>query len=840
MKLWLRGTLLALLALSVAGAADLPLKPFVLHEDFEKAAPKVDLWASRGQPPVVNFLGVTEEAAFSGKRSFKIDITFGDSPYYYYGAALRVPLGGKLTMSAQVRLGAENQASVGFGANAIYPPSSHSGCSPFETTLVKGEWKLVQADVVEWANDSGDAVISKLVVGARGTDVAKIMDRWALFLRGQPGQRAVVYIDDIHLEGEVPEEAAYIAQATVRFQARQQAFAGQLAAWTERYAKSLEPLQAALGEAALEPVFTAALTQAQERAGKLLAKLSQSGYASREEISLLERDLELLEKAPAGLRILAMARQSQKAFLLYPCASPTVETRHEGVNPLGSQPAPALSLAGCAGEYESGSVFLYAIRAAAQVRVTCSPLRGPGGATLPASQVDVRVVKAWYQGASTNIGYTPQRWLIPELLLKDDRLVRVDTTTQTNYLRSTAPDGAETYLVCSDPDSSNLKDVRPIDAQELQPVDLQAGENREWWLTIQIPAAARPGRYTGTLTFAGRDFTQQLPLEVTVHPFTLQPSRLIYSIYYRALLSADGEPRIDSERRSEQQYRAEMADMLAHGVLYPTNYLGRNEALLEKQLRIRQEVGLPAGRFYNLGLGIGPQWDKKLPELKEQVRWWLEYLKPWGYKDVYFYGLDEATGERLIQQKAAWQATQEAGGKTFVACYKKTFEAMGSLLNLAVLAHAPDPEEAKKWHSVGSQVFCYANPQVGVEDPHVYRRNFGLLLWKAGFDGAMDYAYQHGFNHVWNDFDDRTYRDHNFTYPTVDGIVGTIAWEGFREAVDDVRYVTTLEQAIAAAPAGKRRVAAEAKKWLADLDPQKEDLDKVRQQMVRYISELLK
>lgn len=838
MRPWLMVIFMALPALSVAGAADLPLKPFVWHEDFETQVPKVDLWASRGQPPVVNFIGVTEEMAFSGRRSLKIDITCGDSPYYYYGGALRVPLAGKLTMSARVRLGDENQASVGFGANAVYPPSSHSGCNAFPTALVKGEWKQVQADVVEWANDSADGVISKLVVGARGDDVAKVMDRWAVFLRGQPGQRAVVYIDDLHLEGEIPEEAAYIAQAAVRFQARQQAFAGHLTAWTERYAKALQPLQAALEEAKLDPAITAALTQAQDRAGKLLAKLSQSGYASREEINLLERDLGLLEKAPAGLRFLASARQNQKSFLLYPCASPTVETRHEGLNPLGSQPATALTLAGCAGEYESGSVVVYALRATPQMRVTCSPLRGPGGALIPSGEVDLRIVKAWYQGASTNIGYTPNKWLIPELLLKDDRLVRVDTTTQTNYLRSTAPDGAETYLVCSDPDSSNLKDVRPIDAKELQPVDLETGESREWWLTLQIPATARPGRYSGTLTFASGDMTQQLPLEVTVHPFTLQPSRLIYSIYYRAVLSADGEPRINSERRSEQQYRAEMADMLAHGVLYPTNYLGRNEALLEKQLRIRQEVGLPAGRFYNLGLGVGPQKEEKLPELKEQVKWWLDYLKPWGYTEVYFYGIDEATGERLVQQKAAWKATQEAGGKTFVACYKKTFEAMGSLLNLAVLAHAPDPEEAKKWHSVGSQVFCYANPQVGVEDPHVYRRNFGLLLWKAGFDGAMDYAYQHGFNHVWNDFDDRTYRDHNFTYPTVDGIVGTIAWEGFREAVDDVRYVTTLEQAITAAPAGKRRVATEAKKWLADFDPQSANLDQARQQMVKYISDL--
>ena len=31
---------------------------------------------------------------------------------------------------------------------------------------------------------------------------------------------------------------------------------------------------------------------------------------------------------------------------------------------------------------------------------------------------------------------------------------------------------------------------------------------------------------------------------------------------------------------------------------------------------------------------------------------------------------------------------------------------------------------------------------------------------------------------------------------TVNGVVGTLAWDSFREAVDDTRYVATLEKAI--------------------------------------------
>ncbi|MFQ6097410.1 MAG: hypothetical protein ACE5O2_06730 [Armatimonadota bacterium] len=325
-----------------------------------------------------------------------------------------------------------------------------------------------------------------------------------------------------------------------------------------------------------------------------------------------------------------------------------------------------------------------------------------------------------------------------------------------------------------------------------------------------------------------------------MHPFDLQPSRLIYSIYYRAKLSADGRPTIGSEFKSEEQYRAEVEDLKAHGVLYPTNYQGWTEPLIRRVLEIRREVGMPTQRFFNLGLGTGNATDAaRLAALQRDVKKWIGLCRQFGYDDVYFYGMDEARGERLKSQQAAWKAVQDAGGKTFVACYKATFEAMGALLNCAVLAGRPDPAEAAKWHSVGSLALCYANPQVGPEEPETFRRNFGLLLWKAGFDGAMDYAYQHGFGHVWNDFDSTAYRDHNFTYPTINGVVDTVQWEGFREAVDDVRYLTTLERAIQTAPEAKATAAAKARAWLDGLDPATADLDAVRAGAVEWIIRLM-
>ena len=498
---------------------------------------------------------------------------------------------------------------------------------------------------------------------------------------------------------------------------------------------------------------------------------------------------------------------------------------------------PKLSLIACPREYESATFSVYATRDLQNVQLEVSDLRC-GEHTLPASCIDPYVVKCWYQ-AGGGIGDLIHKQFVPELLLKDDALVRVDTKEEANYLRSTAADGATAYLLASGKDSADLEGVRPIDAPTLQPVTIPANTLKQFWVTVHIPQDAAAGRYTGSLRLLAPGITSaEVPLAVTVLPFELAAPDLIYSIYYRGKLTGDGHGTISSEGKSEAQYRAEMRDLRAHGVLYPTLYQGYHHELLPRTLELRREAGLASDILFTLGRSTGNVTSEDaLNSLKSDVKKWRELAAKFGYKEVYFYGIDEASGERLKSQQAAWEAVQAAGGKTFVAGYAGSFEAMGSRLSLLVWAHVPLPEEAEKWHSVGSKIFNYANPQVGVEEPETYRRNFGILLWKAGYDGAMDYAYQHGFGHVWNDFDSPRYRDHNFSYPTISGIVGTIQWEGFREGVDDVRYITTLEKAIAAA--GDTEPARQAQRWLDNIAPSG-DLPHIRGQAIWWIKRLMR
>ena len=124
------------------------------------------------------------------------------------------------------------------------------------------------------------------------------------------------------------------------------------------------------------------------------------------------------------------------------------------------------------------------------------------------------------------------------------------------------------------------------------------------------------------------------------------------------------------------------------------------------------------------------------------------------------------------------------GGKAFQAVNQKGefIELSDGLLDLANLAGHHNRELARHQRALGNDMGIYAYPQVGYTWPETYRRNYGIALWQAGYNVVMDYAYQHSFGHIWNDFDHEGHQDHVFAYPAVDSVIDTLAWEGFREA----------------------------------------------------------
>ena len=120
-------------------------------------------------------------------------------------------------------------------------------------------------------------------------------------------------------------------------------------------------------------------------------------------------------------------------------------------------------------------------------------------------------------------------------------------------------------------------------------------------------------------------------------------------------------------------------------------------------------------------------------------------------------------------------------------------------------------------------------------DPYLPVRR--LLLWQAGYDGSMDFAWYWPFKDIWNDFDHPSYKDHNMVYPTKNGVIDTIQWEGWREGADDCRYLSTLIRVIDEAK--DPEAAKHAREWVEKLrnggTEALHDLKGVREAMIGHI-----
>ena len=504
-------------------------------------------------------------------------------------------------------------------------------------------------------------------------------------------------------------------------------------------------------------------------------------------------------------------------------------------------PGNTLSVTACRNEFEPASFIINAQKDISGIGITAPNLYNAQGNSIPADAIDVRLVKVWYQAddESILIKHPGSRYLTPELLLKDDSLVKVDYVNKINYLNVTL-NGSQQYIDISNPAGTFPFNAQSRDTLSLQPFSLKMNENKQIWLTIHVPDDTPAGDYYGDITITTpSESSVKMNVRVTVLPFDLEPAPVEYGLYYRGIYDSFLPNRIGSEYKTSIQYTAELQDMKDHGVLYPTLYQGDNK-FVDTVLNIRNQNGLPKDKIYIVSdfpehlNYIGNVSDEAgLATIANKVMNWRNHTETFGYKDTYFYGIDEAGSAILLSERPAWQAVHNNGGKMFVASWttSELIDDVGDVLDTAVLGTSLNTTQAAMWHRNGHKIFLYNQPQVGVENPEIYRQNYGFALWNAGYDGAMGFAYQHTFGQsIWNDFDgasDTQFRDHVFAYPTTDGVIDTIQWEGWREGVDDTRYLATLMK--------KEGSDTSARAIISDSLSKGEDMTIIRQKMIAQI-----
>ena len=491
------------------------------------------------------------------------------------------------------------------------------------------------------------------------------------------------------------------------------------------------------------------------------------------------------------------------------------------------------------GEYSCASFVINSTKSV-NLSILASDLVS-GANTISKTNIDLKYVKCWWQaGNSAKSTHYLGRFLTPELLLNDDSLVQVwgdnwnqsgiSNPTGKNYLKLNTGE----YIDISSSDTSAgisttivpISEMPVYDADYLQILNLPSGYNKQIWITVHVPGGTAPGTYTGTITIRSDfDVLKTMSLTITVLDLDLPSSPYEGSIYYRARITDTGS--ISSEQKTVEQYTAELIDMEKHGISNPLCYTPPSDSTLSQVLSLRKQHLSNYNTMYMFGRTVKNITSTDLTNL-------MSACTASGIDTVYVYGYDE-TSMDTAEIRAQIQTVHDAGAYVFCSQSPTQALAVKDVLDLAIGNSTFTAAQIAEFQATGHQIYSYGNPQSVPEFPRTFRKNYGLFLWQRGYDGAAIYAYQHNFGVCWNDFDSATYRDHNFTYATGNGVVDTIQYEGYREGINDLRYLAALQAAIAANPG---TTATTATTWLNTLkttDLNTVDLDEVREQMIDYI-----
>jgi len=457
--------------------------------------------------------------------------------------------------------------------------------------------------------------------------------------------------------------------------------------------------------------------------------------------------------------------------------------------------------------------------------------------------VDLKHLLAWYKDSNVkrSIHHGRGRILVEELLVNDPGLINIEKHNKKNSIRFRVA-GKTKYLSGGELEKfpqgkdgrirMNADKYYIADSEVLLSRDLKAGEKKKLLMTFKIDGQAAPENKHLQLTMMSTGGDAQIPIMLTIKPYKIIRPSLEYSVFYRGLLDSLGNT-VSSERKTASQLSHEFKHIASASYVNPVIYQSvRPGRDFSEYMNYRQQY-LPSNeKFYFTDTkiirlvksGNIEALDKALKKIKKI----LDDLP------AVFMIDDEPRGDQVKTRMAMHEVFDRYGFEVFVTGRVENFSSKILANTTYVLAYDLNEGAIAKIRKDGGVVFSYANPQVGVIDPASIRFNYGLNLLKNNFDGAMLYAYQDSRGSVWSDFDGR-YRDHMFSYPTSDGILNTVSWVAFHQAIIDAGYYQALQNSadqLASSQCVNQQLYLEMTSLLADISEiQKGDEDVYRQQI---------
>lgn len=503
----------------------------------------------------------------------------------------------------------------------------------------------------------------------------------------------------------------------------------------------------------------------------------------------------LADAPDPGPRVEADAEAMSRGYVLF--ARHYTLKVYPNRNPRPDERLERLSICMAPGEYEPTTFAIRPLRDLRNVTVEVSDLAGPGGAVLPRAAVRLDVVK-----------YFPLKT------------------------------GAIDYVLTP----SYLFPYRPL--------DLYKDFNRQYWLTVHAPPDQAPGTYVGKVKIRSENgAASELALEIRVYPFTLDASPRTHGFwnsrapnYQVVRLFPD---RADALAR--QVAEAELADMVAHGVtgvslpaplFQSVDPDGENLKLDWAEARLYAELvkqfGLQAGEHLTGGGNtvdvllkkgfkeFSPEFNRAYTDLLRQT---AAFWKDQGLKVVF-----QVTDEPRETDLNSWnrnrvdtirylRLTRQVADLRVMVNPMADTDRFGNpytvLIPLMdVFATHCWPQSVRGIYLCGKEkladLWFYNN---GLD-----RFQWGFHLWKSPALADFEWVYAWEARGAPPLIDDAIGIGDNVV-PYAKGVLPMINYEWAREGADDLRYLATLEKALAGAPGegAAAEIAGEARTFLAGL-----------------------
>lgn len=452
---------------------------------------------------------------------------------------------------------------------------------------------------------------------------------------------------------------------------------------------------------------------------------------------------------------------------------------------------------GSPGETVSLSFSLISNRNHQTVELHSVPLAGESQ-SLGAESVDIYIVKVWEQAGIAL--YQAERMNVPELLLKDDR-VRLMDGYRRHFKR-------KRHLI----EPLRLYEPPKVRLKGHAATSLIAGQSKQIFVKIRIPTDTTAGAYHGAIEITlSRGMKRRLNISLDVLPIHLAEPKQDLIMAYKGCLSWQNRQHFVPA----DIFKAQLTD------IYETGFrsLAINEFDTESAqhaIDIAEAIGFDR---YILFSPASIDRDKlrfrKLTPIffiSDEIDAHIHYRSCEAVGDVdevkhHMHNL--ARSRNFSDSKLCTVLNQAAA----VELYKNNeIGPVPQILSFSLPHNKDFFFFRKQFEALRTQKTYYYWP-AHMEKPDLHRVLTGLYLWKSEADGVQPYCYQHLPKYPFspfNDFDEwepvsdfgeepRSFKDHMSTYPSKFGPIPTLQWQGMREGINDLKYLTTLDQALKSA-----------------------------------------